>query len=400
MAAPGQLNPRYMNMRAAVLVANAQGDDSQQTAEVLEHLGKKLTVVPYYYNPVSGMLEVARQVSTGGGAGSTVVDANLTSAGSTKLVGYMSLQPTTPGSSNDYLWVRTVGASGAGSTVVDINSISSSTSHIGDVSVSSGTVTLASAASTNPVAAVNVAGTVSVSGTTTVDLSSAGSTKVVGTVNNATSTGIIGAVSLATAGTTSTLGQVAISNPTTSVTVTSGVVLGAGSSGNTIGSVALVAGTTANSIGSVALVAGTTANTVGSVALVAGSSANTIGNVAQGPGSSNNFWSFDGFAFTSAITSRTSISTTVDTQIVAANANRKAMVIANLSTQQTVSIGLTTNVMTTALGNASVFLPPASQISFGGYGGNFPGYTGPVRGINITSTVVGGGVAVTQFLNT
>lgn len=249
----------------------------------------------------------------------TAVD--LSSNGSTRLVGKVdinnpttavtvsnpttavTISPATPGSSNDYLWVRDVNAAGAGSTTVDAN------------------------------------------------LSSAGSTKVVGTVN-----------------------------------VSSGAILGAGSSANTIGSVALVAGTSANMLGSVAQSSGA----------ILGASTAVIGLVAQGSGSSANAWYTQSIAFSSGNAARTSIATSVDVQIIAANANRKALIIASLSTAQTVAIGLTTGVMTTALANASLYLQANGYVLFGLSGG-LPLYQGPVRGINITSTAVGGGVAVTEF---
>lgn len=413
-----RITPRYMHIAGAAIIALEQGTtDVPVNVEAVE---RKLTVVPYYWNPNTLAYEVARQVSTAGastgGGGSTAVDANLTSVGSTKLVGQVTVANPT--------------------TSVSLSS---------QATVTVGNPTTSVSLSSQITASVTGTTSVNVANQPTVDLSSVGSTKVVGTVNNAASTSIIGAVSLATAGTTATLGQVALS---------SGSILGAGSSANTLGSVALIAGTTANSIGSVALVAGTSANTVGSVALVAGTSANlvggvvinsgttaitvgavallagssanlvggvvinsgttaitlgaaallaggsSIGSVQQGLGSSNNFWTADGFAFTSALTSRTSISTTVDTAVVAANANQKALVIANLSTSQTVALGLSTAAVTTALGNVSVYLQPAAQLTFGGLQGGLPNYTGAIRGINITSTTVGGGVAVTRFINT
>lgn len=175
-----------------------------------------------------------------GTIGSTVVAAVLSSAPSaaegglvvrpllapsTEQIGNVGQAQSTPGSSDNYWWVRTVG-SAAGSTVVDAQASSAgSTKLFGRVDVNNPTT---SVTITNPTTAVTVSNpTTSVTltnPTTSVDLTSAGSTRVVGTVN-----------------------------------VTSGVVLGAGSS----------------------------ANTVGSVALVAGSSGNMLGQVAQGPGSTS-----------------------------------------------------------------------------------------------------------------
>lgn len=372
-----RITPRYMHITAAAVIGLAQGTtDSPQNVESVDN---KLTVANYVWSSSALAWVVSPLSSTGGGgAGSTVSDVNLTSAGSTKLVGQVTVaNPTTSVSLSSQATVTL----GNPTTAVDANLTSvGSTKLIGLVAFSS-----------QP--------TITASGTTAVDatLTSAGSTRVVGsmTLTSAPSTNPVAAFTLA--------------NPTTSVTLAAGssatlvgsVIIGTGgSTANPVGSVALLAGSSANILGSVVLNSGTTDVTIGGVVIEPGSSANMVGNVAQGVGSSNNFWTFDGFAFTSGLTSRTSVSSTVDTQLVAANANRKAMVIANLSTSQTVGIGLTTNAVTTGLANVSVYLPPATQISFGGYGGNFPGYTGPVRGINLTSTTVGGGVAVTQFLNT
>lgn len=202
-----RLNPTYRYFGLAGVVALQQG--TTDTPANLEGVQGKLTVVPYFWNPNTLAFEVGRQPSTGGGSGSTSVDARLSSAGTTAIAGYFSLTPTTPGSSNDYLWVRTVGASGAGSTVVDVNSISSSTAHIGDVSISNPTT---SVTLTNPATAVNVANQ------PTVDLSSVGSTRLVG--------------------------RVEINTPTTLVSVSSGVILAAGSSSNVLGAVAQGNGST------------------------------------------------------------------------------------------------------------------------------------------------------------
>lgn len=220
-----RLNPTYRYFGLAGVVALQQG--TTDTPANLEGVQGKLTVVPYFWNPNTLAFEVGRQPSTGGGSGSTSVDARLSSAGTTAIAGYFSLTPTTPGSSNDYLWVRTVGASGAGSTVVDVNSISSSTSHIGDVSISNPTtaVTITNPATavtvSNPTTSVtltNPATAVNVANQPTVDLSSVGSTRLVG--------------------------RVEINTPTTLVSVSSGVILAAGSSANVLGAVAQGNGST------------------------------------------------------------------------------------------------------------------------------------------------------------
>lgn len=141
---------------------------------------------------------------------------------------------------------------------------------------------------------------------------------------------------------------------------------------------------------------GTTVNTIGSVALLAGSSANMIGQVALQQGTTGNYQIMQSIAFSSGNVARSSVSTTVDTQLIAANANRKALVIANRSTAQTVGVGFSTAILTTALANVDIYIAPSSFISFGLQGG-LPLYNGPLRGINLTSTTVAGSVGITEF---
>ena len=351
------------------------------------------------------------------GAGSTTVDANLSSAGSTRVVGTVNVTSGVvlgAGSSANTLgsiaqgagstsvapwYVISTASAGAGSTVVDAQASSvGSTKLFGQVTVANPTtavtvssgVILAAGSSANTLGAIaQGAGSTSVApwyvistaaagaGSTTVDanLSSAGSTRVVGTVN-----------------------------------VSSGVILGAGSSANTIGAVALVAGSsdaeiggvnltsgsTAFVAGAVVLAAGTTSTVAGAVALAAGSSAVTVGAVALVAGTTGNYQFVQSIAFSSGGVARTSVSTTVDTQLIGANANRKALVIANRSTTQTVGVGFSTAAVTTALANVDFYIGPASQAAFGIHGG-YPLYLGPLRGINLTSTTVAGSVGVIEF---
>lgn len=128
----------------------------------------------------------------------------------------------------------------------------------------------------------------------------------------------------------------------------------------------------------------------------------TIGTTAypQGvtltPGTSGTYQYQQSIPFSSGNVARSSVSTTVDIQLIAANANRKALVIANRSTAQTVGIGFSTAAVTTALANVDVFLAPSAALSFG-LQGNLPLYLGPLRGINLTSTTVAGSVGITEF---
>jgi hypothetical protein len=161
-----------------------------------------------------------------------------------------------------------------------------------------------------------------------------------------------------------------------SVSVSSGVVLGAGSSANTLGSVVNAAGSSDVMMGGVAL-----------------SSGNPI---YLGLGTTGTYQFVQSIAFSSGNIARSSVSTTIDIQIIAANANRKALIIANRSTAQTVGCGFSTAAVTTALANVDFFIGPSSFVSFGIQGG-FPLARGPIRGINLTSTTVAGSVGVIEF---
>lgn len=129
---------------------------------------------------------------------------------------------------------------------------------------------------------------------------------------------------------------------------------------------------------------------------VSGSTATIVGTVSLALGTSATYQFEQSIPFSSGNVSRSTIATSVDAAIIAANANRKALVIANGSTAQMVGIGLTTAAVTTARANINMYLQANSQIRFGLIG-DFPLYLGPVRGINLTSTAVTGFVIVTEF---
>lgn len=294
--------------------------------------------------------------------------ATLTSAGSTRLAGRVTIDnPTTAVEAN---------LSSQGSTRVvgrvDVNNPTTS------VNVANPTTAVDAAATLTSAGSTRLAGQFTVANPTTAveaNLSSVGSTRLVGRVdvNNPTTS-----VNVANPTT-----SVNVANPTTSVTVTSGVILAAGSSANILGSVTLSGGTTANS--------------VGSVALVAGSSANILGQVVQGPGSSANFWFEQSIPFSSGNLARTSVATTVDVSVVAANANRKALIIQNLSTLE-IGLGFSTGAVTTALANVDWSLAArGSQNDKLVMGFSAPLFLGPIRGITLNSTAVVGSVKVLEF---
>lgn len=298
----------------------------------------------------------------------TAVDAaaTLTSNGSTRLVGQVTIaNPTTAVEAN----LSSVGSTKLVGQVTVANPTTS-------VSLSSqATVTVA-----NPTTSVSLSSqhTVTVGNPTTAveaNLSSIGSTKLVGQVTIANPTTAVN-----------------VANPTTSVTVTSGVVLAAGSSGNILGSVTNAAGTSATLMGAVSV-----ANPTTSISLAAGSSANILGQVVQGPGSSANFWFEQSIPFSSGNLTRTSVATTVDVSVLAANANRKALIIQNLSTLE-IGLGFSTGAVTTALANVDWSLAPrGSQNDKLVMGFSAPLFLGPIRGITLSSTAVAGSLKVLEF---
>lgn len=257
------------------------------------------------------------------------------------------------------------------------------------------------------------------SGSSAVELTSAGSTRLAGRFsleNPTTAVTVDGSVSVlnqTTAVSLSSQHTVTVGNPTTAVTVSSGVVLGAGSSANMLGQVfasgttkvdvssgvVLGAGSSANMLGQVQATGTTQVDVSSGVILAAGSSANVLGAVAQGPGSSANFWFRQSIPFSSANITRTTVNTSVDASIIAANANRKALIIQNLTTVE-IGIGLSTGAVSTALANVAFTIlgrGNAEDAAIFGGGARLPLWTGPIRGITIGSTTVSGGVAVVEF---
>lgn len=235
----------------------------------------------------------------------------------------------------------------------------------------------------------NISSQVDIGSTGTVSLSSG--TQTIGTVLNATTTNQIGSVAL-TSG-TQTIGTVLNASSTAQL---GSVSLLAGSSANILGSVALIAGSSDNALGQVVIDSGSTANIVGGVALLNGSSSNMLGTVALALGTSATYNFMQSIPFSSGNIFRTSIATSVDIQLIAANANRKSLIISNRSTSQTVGCGFSTAAVTTALANVDFFIGPSSYISFGLHGG-LPLCLGPMRGINLTSTTVAGSVGIVEF---
>jgi hypothetical protein len=107
-------------------------------------------------------------------------------------------------------------------------------------------------------------------------------------------------------------------------------------------------------------------------------------------------WSVDGLRFSSGQTSATTLATSAERELLAANANRRGAVIVNLSTAVNLLIGLTTNTVSTARANCHYIIPANSKLTIGGQLGDIPLYLGPVRG-RLDSTTLAGVAATIQF---
>lgn len=133
------------------------------------------------------------------------------------------------------------------------------------------------------------------------------------------------------------------------------------------------------------------------ISAAAGSTAADTPTVLQGGGSSSvEAWYVDGIGFTSANCSATTIATSAEAQILAANANRRSAVISNLSTAAELLIGFTTGTVSTALVNCHYRIPVAGKLTIGGQLGDVPLYLGPIRG-RLNSTTLAGVAATIQF---
>lgn len=107
-------------------------------------------------------------------------------------------------------------------------------------------------------------------------------------------------------------------------------------------------------------------------------------------------WFVDGLRFSSAQTSATTLATSAEQQLLAANASRRGAVIVNLSTAVELLIGFTTSVVSTARANCHWIIPANSRLTIGGQLGDMPLYLGPVRG-RLNSTTLTGVCATVQF---
>ena len=218
---------------------------------------------------------------------------------------------------------------------------------------------------------------------------SSGSTQGVPATNAAPTTGMYGlvvrnlpsGVQSVSPASTGTWGGVQVLNPTTAVTVNGTV--GISSSTGQIGSVSLLAGSSANTLGNVTvsnLSTGGGGSTVVDANLTTAGGGGLIGLV-------------DGLRFTAA--ARSSANSSADVSLLAANAARRGAIIQNAST----GTALLVNLSTVAVSSASPYnfqVPANGYVTIGGQTGNFPLYTGAIRG-KMNSTAVAGPVFLTEF---
>lgn len=104
----------------------------------------------------------------------------------------------------------------------------------------------------------------------------------------------------------------------------------------------------------------------------------------------------EGQPFSSGAITRTTLNSSAEGQIFAANANRKYVTITNMATAVSLLVGMTTAAVSTAGANAHFIVPPLTSYTLGGQLGNLPNYTGPLRG-RINSTTIAGPVIGVEF---
>lgn len=193
--------------------------------------------------------------------------------------------------------------------------------------------------------------------TTVVDLSSNGSTRLIGQVTVANPTTSVSLSSQITASVTGTT-LVSIANPTTAVTVSSGVVLGAGSSENVLGAIAQGAGSTSIAPWYVISSGGGAGSTVVDAQASSFGSTRLFGQITvANPTTSVSLSS----QITASVTGTTSVTVTNPTTVVDLSSNGSTRLVgqftaANPTTAVTVSSGVILGAGSTANSLGSVAL--------------------------------------------
>jgi hypothetical protein len=103
-----------------------------------------------------------------------------------------------------------------------------------------------------------------------------------------------------------------------------------------------------------------------------------------------------GVPFTSGAITRSTLNSSAEGQLFAANANRDYVMITNMATAVTLFVGLSTSAVSTLGANAHFVIPPLQTYTLGGQLGNGPRYLGPIR-CRINSTTIAGPVIGVEF---
>ena len=195
-------------------------------------------------------------------------------------------------------------------------------------------------------------------------------------------------VALTSIGSTRLVGRVDINNPTTAMSVSSGVILGPGSTANTLGAVAQ--GAPGGSSDEAWWVRTVTTGATGAGSTLVNANLSSAG-------STKIIGITDGQAFSSDSITRTTVNSSAEAQLFAANANRKYATITNLATAASLLVGMSTGAVSTAGANAHFIIPALNTYTIGGQLGNIPRYTGPLR-VRVNSTSIAGPVVGVEYV--
>jgi len=130
--------------------------------------------------------------------------------------------------------------------------------------------------------------------------------------------------------------------------------------------------------------------------LVSGGGSTTVDANLTSEGSTKVIGIVQGTPFSSANITRSTLNSSAEGQLFAANASRDYVMITNMSTAVNLFVGLTTGAVSTLGANAHFVIPPAQTFTLGGQLGNGPKYTGPIR-CRLNSTTLVGPVIGVEF---
>jgi len=314
---------------------------------------------------------------------------------------------TTPGSTAGGMVTRPIASTAYNQAVVGAVGLTSGSSQVGITSGSSevaltsaGSTRLVGRVTVeNPTTAVSLSSqhTVTVGNPTTAVSLSSQHTFTVG--NPTTAVTVSSGVILGAGSSANTLGAVAQGAGSTSVAPWYVITTAAAGGGST--SVDLASGGSTKVVGTVnqGSPGGSSADawwvrtvTTGS----AGAGSTTVDANLTSEGSTKVIGIVQGTPFSSANIVRATANSSAEAQLFAANAARDYVMITNMSTAVNLFVGLTTQAVSTLGANAHFVIPPAQTFTLGGQLGNGPKYTGPVR-VRLNSTTLVGPVIGVEF---